>query len=357
MTESCAWPSGIPFPIGSCPKLPERHLSVVVACFNEALVLDELHQRLTDACETVVGNDFDIVLVNDGSTDDTWSRIRDLAARDGRVFGISLSRNHGHQLALTAGLRLCRGQRVLVIDADLQDPPELLIPMMQLMDSGADVVYGQRTQRDGETWFKKLSAALFYRLLTRLTHVKIPRDTGDFRLMRRRVVDALNVMPEHHRFIRGMVSWIGFRQVPIRYERSARFAGQSHYPIGKMLRFSVDAITAFSVVPLRIASALGLGFGIAGLSGLVYAFASWMSGQTVPGWTSVIVTVLILGSAQLLMLGILGEYVGRLYMESKRRPLFIADEIIHMPEDAADKGMPQAMQSKANPRSPSRQEH
>jgi len=324
MSKTRPWPSPM------TPSVAPR-LSVVVPCFNEEKVLPQLHQRLTRACREVAEDDYQIVLVDDGSGDATWLLIQDLARQDARVLGLSLSRNHGHQLALAAGLSWCSGNRVLVIDADLQDPPELLGDMMKLMDKGADVVYGQRSQRLGETQFKKTTASLFYRFLTRLTDVPIPRDSGDFRLMSRRVVDLINAMPEQHRFVRGLVSWVGFRQVPLVYERKERLAGETKYPFRRMLNFSVDAITGFSVTPLRIASGLGIVFGLFGLLGLVYALWSWMAGVTVPGWTSVVIIVLILGSVQLLVLGILGEYVGRLYMESKRRPLFIIDQVVGQP--------------------------
>ena len=218
-------------------------LSVVVPCYDEAAVIRELHRRVTTVCRSLVGDSYELVLVNDGSRDKTWEILQMLAHCDDLVFAVDLSRNHGHQLALSAGLSLARGDRILVIDADLQDPPELLPHMMQLMDDGADVVYGQRVERDGETWFKKVSARTFYRLLLRMTDVPIPQDTGDFRLMSRRVVDALLAMPEYQRFIRGMVAWIGFRQVPLQYHRDKRFAGETKYSFGKMLTFALDAIT------------------------------------------------------------------------------------------------------------------
>jgi len=283
--------------------------------------------RNTNACKKVANDDFQIVLVDDGSSDATWNLINELTEQDPRVLGISLSRNYGHQLALTAGLVWCSGNRVLVVDADLQDPPEMLGPMMKLMDEGADVVYGQRSERLGETRFKKTTASFFYRVLARLTDVPIPRDSGDFRLMSRRVVDILNAMPEKHRFVRGMVSWVGFRQVPLLYERKERHAGKTKYPLMRMLNFSIDAITGFSVTPLRIASGLGVLCGLTGLLGLVYALGSWIAGATVPGWTSVVIIVLILGSVQLMVLGIFGEYLGRLYIESKHRPLYIIDQV------------------------------
>jgi len=269
-----------------------------------------------------------LILVNDGSTDRTWTLINDLAINDSNVLGVSLSRNYGHQIALTAGLAVSTGQRILIIDADLQDPPELLPDMMRLIDEGADLVYGKRAERHGETWLKKLSAKLFYRLLNLLSDVNIPQDSGDFRLINRRVLEVLNSMPEQHRFIRGMASWIGFKHAALTYEREARFAGETKYPFKKMLRFAIDAITSFSIRPLKIASFLGILLGMLGLIGLAYALISWISGKTVPGWTSVIITSMILGSTQLFVIGIFGEYLGRLYIETKRRPLFIIDRIV-----------------------------
>jgi len=302
-------------------------LSVVVPCYNEQDSLAELCARVHAACIACVGEDYELILVNDGSQDASWAAMEREARANPRIVAVNLSRNYGHQLALSAGLTVSRGQRILILDADLQDPPELLGAMMQRMDQGNDVVYGQRIRREGETPFKIFSAYLFYRLLGKMVEIDIPADTGDFRLISRRALDVLNAMPENHRFIRGMVSWIGFRQEAIQYERSSRFAGKTKYPLAKMLRFALDAITGFSVRPLRLASYLGAGFGMAGLLTLFYVFLSWVSGDTVQGWTSLIAVVLVLGSAQLLVLGVLGEYVGRLYIESKKRPLFVIDEI------------------------------
>jgi dolichol-phosphate mannosyltransferase len=274
-----------------------------------------------------MGGEFEIVLVDDGSRDRTWELMRELADADPRLTVMNLSRNHGHQIALTAGLNLARGQRILILDADLQDPPELLPDMMRLMDEGADVVFGQRRRREGETHFKTLTAKVFYRLLRYLTDVDIPADTGDFRLMTRRSLDILNSMPEQSRFVRGMVSWIGLKQVPLPYDRDPRFAGETKYPLWKMLRFAIDAITGFSMVPLRIASALGVVMGIISAMMLCYTLGSWILGRTVEGWTSLSTIILTVSSVQLLVLGILGEYLGRLYMQSKQRPLFIIDTI------------------------------
>jgi dolichol-phosphate mannosyltransferase len=303
-------------------------LSVVVPCYNEKGAIKELYRRVTKVCRNLVDGNYELILVNDGSSDETWPILQQLADRDDRVVAIDLSRNHGHQLALSAGLSLARGERILVIDADLQDPPELLPQMMQLMDEGADVVYGQRLAREGETWFKRVSARVFYRLLLRLTDVPIPLDTGDFRLMSRRVLDTLLAMPECQRFIRGMVAWIGFRQVPLHYYRDKRFAGETKYPLHKMLTFAVDAITGFSILPLRISLYLAsLFIGFAGLL-MIYVLSSWLYLGAVPGWTSQFMGMLIFASVQLFSLAVIGEYLGRIYMQAKHRPLFIIREIV-----------------------------
>jgi glycosyltransferase involved in cell wall biosynthesis len=313
---------------------PGLRLSVVVPCFDEEAGLSELYRRVTATCREI-GN-YEIILVNDGSRDGTWDLMRQLADSDPCVVAVNLSRNHGHQLALTAGLSFARGERILIIDADLQDPPELLPDMMRLMHEGADIVYGQRHRRAGETAFKTLTAKLFYRLLQRLTDIDIPPDTGDFRLMTRRSLDILNAMPEDSRFVRGMVSWIGLKQVPLPYDRDPRFAGKTKYPPRKMVRFAMDAITGFSTVPLRLASVLGLVMGLISLIMLVYTVGSWALGRAVEGWTSLSTIILIISSVQFLVLGVLGEYLGRLYMQSKQRPLFIVDTVYVSPETAID---------------------
>ncbi len=306
---------------------PTLRLSIVAPCYNEAAGLAEFHRRVSAAARCETGDDYEIVLVNDGSKDATLAVQRELARGDRHVVVVNLSRNFGHQKALSAGLQFCRGRRILVIDADLQDPPELLAPMMRAMDDGADVVYGRRRSRGGESTFKRATAALFYRLLQRLTDVPIPADTGDFRLMSRRALDVLNDMPEQFRFIRGMVSWIGLRQVPIEYDRAPRLAGETGYSLGRMLTFALDAITGFSVVPLRLATWLGLATSAASLLMIVYTLIAWLLGQTIVGWTSLATIVLALGGVQLLVLGILGEYVGRLYIEAKRRPLYVVSDV------------------------------
>ena len=302
-------------------------LSIVVPCYNEAACLELLHARLSAVAGSAVGDDHEIVLINDGSRDESWLLMQRLAESDSRLVAVNLSRNHGHQLALTAGLDLCAGDQVLIIDADLQDPPELLLDMRRTMAAmDADVVYGVRRRRAGETMFKRATAAAFYRMLTRMTDTPIPVDAGDFRLMSRRALDALLALPEQARFIRGMVAWIGFRQVPLVYDRAERMAGETNYPLAKMLRLAFDAVTGFSTAPLRFASHVGLWLTAASILLLLYIAVGFLSGSAVQGWTSTMLVVVLLGAVQMFVLGMIGEYLGRLYIESKRRPLyFVAD--------------------------------
>jgi dolichol-phosphate mannosyltransferase len=253
-----------------------------------------------------------------------------MVKKDSRLLAINLSRNYGHQIALTAGLQLAKGSRILILDADLQDPPDLLPAMMSLMDRGADVVYGQRIARTGETFFKRTSAYLFYRVLNSLVDVTIPNDTGDFRLMSRKALEVLNSMPEQHRFIRGMVSWIGLKQVPIPYERATRYAGNTNYPLRKMISFAIDAITSFSIRPLRMATYIGVFSCLVSMSSMVYILINYFIGRSVEGWTSLALIVMALGSLQLVMIGVIGEYLGRLYLEVKGRPLYVIDEVVSL---------------------------
>ncbi|MDP2332811.1 MAG: glycosyltransferase family 2 protein [Reyranella sp.] len=317
-------------------ELARPALSVVAPCYNEQDVLPEFLRRVGAVLDSLGGNS-EIVLVDDGSRDRTWETMTALAAADSRIVAVRLMRNHGHQLALTAGLSVCRGERILIIDADLQDPPELLPDMMVLMDgvdgeAGADVVYGQRRQRDGESLFKRATAATFYRLINRLTDVDIPADTGDFRLVSRRVLDLLLAMPERHRFIRGMVAWIGGRQVPLLYDRHARVAGESKYPLSKMIRFAADAVTAFSVVPLMASMTIGWVMAGVGFGFFVYSIVGWLMDANLPGWTSIMAALGLLGGMQFLMLGVIGAYLGRLYDQNKGRPLFMIRDIVGGPK-------------------------
>lgn len=307
---------------------PALALSVVVPCFNEEESLAVLCARVCAACEQFVGNSYEVILVNDGSTDATLPLMQALATQYPALVIVNLSRNFGHQLALSAGLSQTLGQEVFILDADLQDPPELLGAMREIMHrENADVVYGQRKRRQGEGWFKRASSKLFYRLFSRLADAPMPSDAGDFRLMSRRTADLLASMPEASRYLRGMVSWIGLKQVPFAYIREPRLSGTSKYPLRRMIHFALEAITSFSVVPMRVASYTGAAFGVVGLGLLAYVLHAWITGDTVQGWTSLMVVVLVIGSVQLLCLGVFGEYLGRLYMESKRRPLFIIESM------------------------------
>ena len=314
-------------------------LSVVAPCYNEEAVLPEFVARVGAVLDGLGHGDpssAEIVLVDDGSRDGTWAAMTAAAARDSRVVAVQLMRNHGHQLALTAGLSICRGERILIIDADLQDPPELLPEMIAVMErQDADVVYAQRRQREGETLFKRFTAAAFYRLIGKMTDVAIPPDTGDFRLITRRVLDLLLAMPERHRFIRGMVAWIGGRQVAFPYDRKARAAGETKYPLSRMVRFAVDAITGFSVVPLMASMTIGWGMAVIGFAFALYSVVGWAFGHVLPGWTSLMAAIGILGGMQFLMLGVIGAYLGRLYDQSKDRPLFMIRDIVGGP--AADR--------------------
>jgi dolichol-phosphate mannosyltransferase len=286
--------------------------------------------------------------------------MRRLSATDPRLVCIDLSRNHGHQLALTAGLDLARGELILIVDADLQDPPELLPEMMRVMEAqGADVVYGVRRSRAGETQFKKATAAGFYRLLARATDIDIPIDAGDFRLMTRRALDVLLAMPEQARFIRGMVAWIGFRQVPFPYNRAERAAGESKYPLSKMLRFAFDALTGFSSAPLKLASHAGLLLSVGSLLIIFYIAYAFISGQSIQGWTSLMLVVVVLGAVQMFVLAMMGEYIGRLYSQAKNRPLYIVAEVTGGPRQAraglgqvADGGSRAALDATANSDNP-----
>jgi len=302
-------------------------LSIVVPCYNEEAVLGELHRRLISVVDQVSGSDCEIVYVDDGSDDQTASMLRQLQSDEPRVRVVSLSRNFGHQLAVTAGLEHATGDAVVIIDADLQDPPEVIPEMIARWRDGYQVVYGLRAKRAGETTFKLWTAKAFYRLINRVSEVEIPLDVGDFRLIDRQVVDVLLAMPERDRFLRGMISWVGFRQVAVIYERAARHAGVTKYPLMKMLRFAVDSVISFSFAPLRLAIWVGFAAITAAVAGIVYALIIRIYTTTwVRGWASIFTAVLFLGGVQLITLGIVGEYVGRIYAEVKLRPLYIVRE-------------------------------
>jgi polyisoprenyl-phosphate glycosyltransferase len=318
------------------PRKARPLLSVVVPCANEEEVLGETHHRLTGAL-AAVGMDFEILYVDDGSSDATLERLREIGRADPRVRVISLSRNFGHQVAITAGMEHAAGDAIVVIDADLQDPPEVIGEFIEKWQDGHDVVYGVRTEREGESVFKLWTAKLFYRLIGRFSDTKIAPDAGDFRLIDRRVAKALLAMPERDRFIRGMVGWLGFSQVAVPYRRAARVAGKTKYPLLKMVHFAADGIVSFSTTPLKMATYLG--FGVSGLSilGILYAlYVHFFVKGAVQGWASLLIAVFFIGGVQLICLGIIGEYVGRIYGESKRRPLYLIREKIGFPEGNAE---------------------
>lgn len=301
-------------------------LSLVLPVFNEEPVLPELRLRLSAFLESV-GVTWEVIFVDDGSTDRSLELLRELCSEDARYKLLSFSRNFGHQFAITAGMDYASGEAVVVMDADLQDPPEVVSEMLAKWREGYDVVYAVRERRESESVFKKATAYLFYRLLRAVVGVPIPIDTGDFRLISRRVVLTMRALRETNRFIRGMVAWAGFRQTAVHYVRHARFAGETHYPLRKMVRFALDGITSFSTVPLKLATWLGVLSGTVAM--MVAAWAAWerLYGQgTVPGWATIMVAISLASSAQLLMTGILGEYIGRIYEEIKRRPLYIVSE-------------------------------
>ncbi len=309
-------------------------ISVVIPIYNESLIIAELNRRLTKTSElfssqfNIQPKDIEFVFVNDGSSDDSLAQLIILTRTHSQYRVINFSRNFGHQKAVTAGLQHAKGEFVVLIDADLQDPPEFILDLYKKQQEGYDVVYAVRKKRKGEGFIKTLTAKLFYRILYKVTDINIPLDTGDFRIMRRNVVDTLNSMPEAHRFIRGMVSWIGFKQVGLEYERQERFAGQTKYPFKKMLRFAFDAITSFSTVPLKLMIYVGFFVSFIGLLGVFYIlYIKFFTTDAVTGWSSIMITILLMGGIQLLTLGIMGEYIGRISEESKQRPLYIIENI------------------------------
>ncbi len=303
-------------------------LAIVAPCYNEAAGLPEFVRRVKAVCAQL-GCVHEIVLVNDGSRDQTLPVALDLASRDATVKVVNLLRNFGHQAAVTAGLDVADGDAVVLIDADLQDPPEVILDMVAEWKQGADVAYGQRRTREGETAFKLFTAKIFYRILRALTKSDIPADTGDFRLMDRRVAEVLRSMRERHRFIRGMVSWVGGRQVAVPYDRKARFAGETKYPLKKMVAFAIDAITSFSVVPLRLVTLLALTvIGLTVLAGVGVVIVKLVNPHYfIPGYPSIIITIVFFGGVQLLALGIIGEYLGRMYETTKARPIYIIEQV------------------------------
>jgi polyisoprenyl-phosphate glycosyltransferase len=308
---------------------PSPNVSVIVPCFNEQEVIGECHRRLTNV---LVGFAcwYEIVYVNDGSTDNTLNQLQAIYAVDPNVTVVELSRNFGHQTAVTAGLEIAKGQVVVIIDADLQDPPELISEMIQIWRRGYEVVYGVRESRQGESGFKVWTAKAFYRLMNLLSDIEIPLDSGDFRLLDRKAVEAMKSLPERQRLLRGMCSWIGFRQYGLKYARASRFAGTTKYPFRKMLHLAIDGVASFSTVPLRVLSVVGIFSAFLSFAGIVYALVLRLFTHIwVPGWTLLFIGMLLIGGLQMISLGIVGEYVGRIYTEAKQRPLYLTRSVLH----------------------------
>jgi polyisoprenyl-phosphate glycosyltransferase len=304
------------------------YCSVVVPIYNEVEVLPTLYQRLTKTMEGV-GEPYEIIFINDGSTDETGNLLLELRAQDTRVKLVSFSRNFGHQMAITAGLDYSSGNAVIVMDGDLQDPPEVIPQLIAQWRAGNDIVFAVRSARMGESAFKRVTASLFYRTLQWLTTTQIPVDAGDFRLMSRAAVEALKPIRERNRFVRGLVGWIGFRRTSITYVRDSRYAGATKYPLGRMIRFALNGVFSFSFLPLQLATYLGFAVSLISFAYLLYAvWLKLFTSQVVMGWASVIVAVLFMGGVQLISLGIIGEYIGRIYEEVKQRPLYLVDSAV-----------------------------
>ena len=318
-------------------------LSVVLPCYNEQESIGDAHAQLTNVLGAL-HLPYELIFVDDGSKDNTAHLLGELHARDPRVKVICLSRNFGHQIALSAGLEHASGQAVVFMDADLQDPPELIGAMVQKWNEGWEVVYGTRSGREGEGWFKQATAKTFYRLINSISQIPIPLDTGDFRLMDRKVVDALLDLPERDRFLRGMVSWVGFLQTSVPFRRYPRAAGKTKYPVWKSMRLAMDGILSFSILPLRIATMLGLTVSFASMIGVLAALAVRLFTQRwITGWTSLFLAILFLGGVQLVCLGIFGEYLGRIYGETKHRPLYVVRERLGFKAALSISSRPSAM--------------
>jgi dolichol-phosphate mannosyltransferase len=300
--------------------------TIIAPVYNEKESLPELYRRVSQVMNSTQES-WELILVDDGSTDGSTDEIRSLAEKDKHIQPVIFARNFGHQIAVTAGLDYSRGDAVVIIDADLQDPPEVILELIAKWKENYQVVYAVRTEREGETWFKKTTASLFYRVIFKITDVKIPLDTGDFRLLDRKVVEVMNTMREKHRFLRGMSSWVGFRQIGVPYKRAARFAGTTKYPLSKMLKLALNAITSFSYFPLQLATYLGFIAAVLAILAIpVVAIMRLAGSQAFFGQTTALIAVLFLGGVQLIFLGVLGEYVGRIYDEVKGRPLYTVSE-------------------------------
>ncbi len=302
-----------------------KKVSIIVPCYNEEEVIEQCVNRLEAVCVSLEKYEYEIMLIDDGSRDRTLEILETLSENNPCIKLVSFSRNFGHQAAVTCGLKYVTGDAVIIIDADLQDPPELIPQMLQLWEEGNEVIYGKRKVRKGESAFKLFTAKMFYKTLNALSDVEIPRDTGDFRLVDRKVVDTINQMPEHNKFLRGLFSWIGYKQTPFEYERQERAAGKTKYPLNKMLKLATDGIVGFSTKPLRLFGTLGLLSVLVSFALLIYAMISyiWKLNDLSAGWTSIMVAITFFAGVQLLSIWIMAEYIGRIYDESKKRPEYI----------------------------------
>jgi len=309
-----------------------QKLSVIIPMYYEEEVAEECYNRITSVCKTLKNFDYEIIFINDGSKDKTLEILEKIANTDKCVKIISFSRNFGHQCAVTAGLKYVTGDAIVIIDADLQDPPELIPEMLKLWEEGNEVIYGKRKKRDGESKFKLLTASMFYKTLNVLSDVDIPKDTGDFRLVDRKVVDVINSMPEHNKFLRGLFSWVGYKQYAYEYERKERFAGETKYPLKKMLKLAADGIISFSTKPLKLLGGLGLLSILISFVILIYAILSFVFSwnNITAGWTSIMVAITFFAGVQLLSIWMISEYIGRVYDETKQRPQYIIDKKINL---------------------------
>lgn len=310
----------------------KKKVSVVIPMYFEEEVANECYVRMTNVLQDLKDYEYEIVFVNDGSTDGTLSILESIAEKDKKVKIISFSRNFGHQCAVTAGIQYVTGDAIVIIDADMQDPPELIGEMLHLWEDGNEVIYGKRKARKGESAFKLFTAKTFYKTLNALSDVEIPKDTGDFRLVDKKVIDVINAMPEHNKFLRGLFSWVGFKQVPFEYERKERFAGKTKYPLKKMLKLASDGIISFSTKPLKIVGILGVISIVICIAIIIYSLVSFLCGSQhlAAGWTSIMITVTFFAGIQLLSIWIISEYIARIYDEGKQRPQFIIDKTINI---------------------------
>ena len=309
-----------------------KKISLVIPMYYEEQVAEECYRRTRNVLKSIEEYDYEIIFINDGSKDKTLEILETIAKEDNKVKVISFSRNFGHQSAVTAGLKYATGDAIIIMDADLQDPPELIPDMLKYWENGYDVIYGKRKKREGESAFKLLTAKVFYETLNKLSDVEIPKDTGDFRLVDKKVVDVVNNLPEHNKFLRGLFSWVGFRQYAYEYERKERFAGKTKYPLKKMMKLAKDGIFSFSTKPLKIVGGLGIVSVIISIAILIYAILSYAYSwnNLTPGWTSIMCTITFLGGVILLSLWMIGEYIGRIYEETKQRPQYIIEKTINI---------------------------